>query len=233
MDMWKKIKNQIPNIFTSANLFSGTVGILFAVEDQFIPAFICMLISGVLDFFDGFVARLLGVASPIGKQLDSLADVVTFGVLPGIFMYQFYFYSGGENWSAWPAYTAFLIPVFSAYRLAVFNLDETQSDRFRGLNTPTNALFIASMVCYFVNQQTIPAWMPYVIPPVSVVLSLLLVSRISLIAFKFKGKLQGREWLKIIFVIISLLSVVFLNFAAAGIILPLYFIISFIYYRKA
>jgi len=223
------IKAQIPNLLTASNLFSGVLGITFALDAEPVYAFYCMIISGIFDFFDGFVARLLKVASPIGRELDSLADVVTFGVLPGLLAYKFY--TGLPEYHSLAAYSLFIIPIFSAYRLAIFNLDDKQHDHFKGLNTPTNALFIGAMICWFSTENIQWDLFPIILPAGALILSLLLVSRIPLLAFKFKKGQGKKEWPKIIFLIFSVVSIVFLKFAAAAIVLPLYFIFSILYFK--
>jgi len=162
-----KVKENIPNFITCLNLLCGCIGIVLAFEGNLVWSAYLVGIAAVLDFLDGFTARILKVHSAIGKQLDSLADMVTFGVLPGVVMFnlleQAYFYElFSEYWTPLPndfremwydtrsinfvPYLAFLIPVFSAIRLAKFNLDSRQSDSFIGLPTPANSIFICSLV---------------------------------------------------------------------------------------
>lgn len=228
--MWQKIKEQIPNSLTAGNLFFGVLGITFVFNDAPREAFLCMSVSAVLDFFDGFTARLLKVSSPLGKELDSLADVVTFGVLPGLLLFRYYQIAVGQTGLS--AYLIFLVPVLSAFRLATFNLDETQTDHFRGLATPSNGLFIASLVNFLYSRSMNPDLIRLLIPLAACVLSFLLVAPYKLIALKFKGPFGGRDWLKIIFLFLSLLSVVLFKFAAGLFILPAYFLFSFIYFFK-
>lgn len=225
----KKITAQIPNAFTGANLFFGVVGITLALQNRPEAAFACMVVSAVFDFFDGFMARLLKADSPLGKELDSLADVVTFGVLPGMMIFNLYHHL--VELPVWPAYFAFAVPIFSAFRLAIFNLDETQRDHFKGLATPANALFIGAVTCWVGQERFLFDYYRFVLPVASVLLSLLLVSRIPLLAFKFKNIRQKGEWIKIAFLVVSLVLAVLFKFAAAVIIFPLYFIVSFIYFR--
>jgi CDP-diacylglycerol--serine O-phosphatidyltransferase len=154
------IKRNIPNFITCLNLASGFIGIVFIIQGKPLMAVWFIFFAAVFDFFDGLIARLLKVTSPIGKDLDSLADVVTFGVLPGMMMYQLLiipatpgFISGNgililnraENVGLLP-YIAFIIPVFAAIRLAKFNNDTDQGYYFKGLPSPAAGLFIA---CYF------------------------------------------------------------------------------------
>lgn len=225
----KKITAQIPNAFTGANLFFGVVGITLALQNKPVAAFACMVVSAVFDFLDGFMARLLKADSPLGKELDSLADVVTFGVLPGLMLFNLYHHL--VQAPLWPAYIVFAVPVFSAFRLAIFNLDDTQRDHFKGLPTPANALFIGAMACWVGQERFLFDYYRYVLPTGAVLLSLLLVSRIPLLAFKFKNIKQKGEWIKIAFLLVSLVLAVLFKFAAAAIIFPLYFIVSIIYFR--
>ncbi|RZK73966.1 MAG: CDP-diacylglycerol--serine O-phosphatidyltransferase, partial [Pedobacter sp.] len=135
------MRKHIPNAITCANLFSGCIGIVYAFNGDLKTVAFFVILSGIFDFFDGFVARLLKVKSEIGKELDSLADVISFGFLPGVIVFQLL---NIEN-SGYLPYLAFLIPVFSAYRLAKFNLDTRQTEEFIGLNTPMNTFFIISL----------------------------------------------------------------------------------------
>src|SRR5690554_5347071 len=137
------IRKHIPNAITSLNLFTGCVGLVFALRGQLDLAAYCVVVSGVFDLFDGLAARALGVSSPIGKELDSLADVVSFGVVPGAVFFQLLQVAAPGN--AWLPYAGFVVAVFSALRLAKFNTDTRQSVDFIGLNTPTNAFFVVSL----------------------------------------------------------------------------------------
>src|SRR6476620_6072036 len=132
----------IPNFLTCCNLICGCLGIVFVLEGRLVPAAYFVWAACVFDFFDGFAARMLKVSSPIGKELDSLADVVSFGVLPAMVMYTMI---GNSTTSPALPYLGFMIAVFSALRLAIFNIDETQTDSFKGLNTPANSFFITSL----------------------------------------------------------------------------------------
>ena len=136
------IKKHIPNAITCANLFSGCIGIVYAFNGALETAAYFVLLSGIFDFFDGFAARLLNVKSNIGKDLDSLADMVSFGFLPGVVMYQLL--SQSDYASPYLPYLAFIITVFSALRLAKFNNDTRQTEDFIGLNTPMNTDFFRS-----------------------------------------------------------------------------------------
>lgn len=143
----------IPNFLTCMNLVCGCLGLTFAINENLVYSAFLIGIAAIFDFFDGFAARLLNGGSELGKQLDSLADMVTFGVLPGIILYQFITISFRDYYVPFEkreldhiilSFTAFLVPVFSAIRLGKFNLDERQKEYFLGLPTPANAIFIAS-----------------------------------------------------------------------------------------
>ena len=136
------LKRHIPNFLTCCNLICGCFGIVFCLEGRNVPAAYFVWIAATFDFFDGFAARMLKVSSPIGKELDSLADMVSFGLLPSLVMYKMLM---GVSSSNWIPFIAFLIAVGAALRLAIFNVDETQSDSFKGLNTPSNTLFITAL----------------------------------------------------------------------------------------
>ena len=142
------IKKHIPNTITCCNLFSGCVACVMAFDGKFESAMLFIVLGAVFDFFDGMVARLLGVSSPLGVQMDSLADDITFGLAPATVIFSFM--RGLEYPSSFLAdvlpYLAFLIAVFSACRLAKFNIDTRQTTSFIGLPTPANALFWSSLI---------------------------------------------------------------------------------------
>jgi CDP-diacylglycerol---serine O-phosphatidyltransferase len=152
------IKRNIPNALTCANLVCGVVGIIFLFSSHEYWAAYCIFIAGIFDFLDGFMARLLKVASPIGKDLDSLADGVTFGVLPSLILYKmlqmstFAFFPKDEILTTYLPFAAILIALFSVIRLAKFNNDTRQSDSFIGVPTPSNGFCVAGLLL-LVDQQ--------------------------------------------------------------------------------
>ncbi len=194
------MKKQIPNILTLGNLVCGGIAITLIFEDQMHWAGLLVIAAAVLDFLDGFVARVLKVAGPIGKQLDSLADMVTFGVVPALIAYKLieagvahHHPDGVDGVAAYVKYAAFLIAAMSAYRLAKFNVDESQSDSFSGIPTPANAIFwIGIPLAMHYQTDSIPSqvsnWLanPHIVLVVSIVMSVLLVAPIRMIALKFK-----------------------------------------------
>ncbi len=184
------ITRQIPNSITCCNLICGCMATGAAFHGQYQWAVLMIVLGAVFDFFDGLTARALGVSSPIGKELDSLADVVTFGVAPStILFYLFHevvYPEVLQPFSDYIPYTAFLMAAFSALRLAKFNLDTRQSTQFIGLPTPANALFWSSLVlgehAFLVSQRFNAVFLFLFM----FLFCMLLVAEIPLIALKFK-----------------------------------------------
>ncbi|GAB1445891.1 MAG: CDP-diacylglycerol--serine O-phosphatidyltransferase [Cyclobacteriaceae bacterium] len=212
----------LPNLLTLGNLLCGCIGILLAREFPLItPAYLVWL-ACVFDFFDGFAARALKITSTIGKELDSLADMVSFGVLPSIVMFTWLERSAPESYIP---YIAFLIAMFSALRLAKFNVDENQTDSFIGLPTPANALFITGLVFldtpfYFITSTTTG------LVAVSIIFSLLLVAPIHLFALKFKNFSWTDNKLRFTFIGLSVLLLGWKQAEAVPLIILLYIILS-------
>ena len=219
------IKKHIPNAITCGNLLSGCIGIVYAFNGDLKSVAFFVLISGILDFFDGFAARLLNVKSEIGKELDSLADVISFGFLPAVILFQMLQNLQMGNW----AYLGFSIAIFSALRLAKFNVDTRQTEDFIGLNTPTNTFFIISLPWLIVDFPIINN--VYLIIGVIIVTSFLLVSEIKLFSLKFKGLSWEANKYKFILIIISIVLLSFIKFAAIPIILVLYILFSQLHFK--
>ncbi|MEJ7692515.1 CDP-diacylglycerol--serine O-phosphatidyltransferase [Daejeonella sp.] len=227
------MKKHIPNAVTCLNLFCGCLGIVFAFQGDLEWASYSILIAAVFDFLDGMLARLLKAYSDIGKDLDSLADMVSFGVLPSVIIYQLFLQSSSTN--EWLNFSAFLITIFSALRLAKFNNDSRQSENFIGLPTPANAMLIASLP-FIAEQGNMIS--PYLQNPVflavfSLGMGLLLVSEIHLMSLKFSSIDLRKNSNRYILVFSSLILLVIFKFTAVPLILILYFILSFIQFRKA
>jgi CDP-diacylglycerol--serine O-phosphatidyltransferase len=223
------VKKHIPNAITCANLFSGCIGIVYALNGQLETAAYFVLLSGIFDFFDGFAARLLHVKSAIGKELDSLADMVSFGFLPGIVMFQLLKQS--DYPSEYLPYLGFLITVFSALRLAKFNIDTRQTEDFIGLNTPMNTLFVVSLP--FI-QRDYPALIGSTILLVALIaiLSALLVSEIRIFSMKLGSTSWELNKFRYIFLILSALLIPFLKFAAVPFILMMYIGFSLLHFKR-
>lgn len=227
------MKKHIPNALTCANLFSGCIGVVFAFNNHLETAAYFVLLSGIFDFFDGFAARLLHVKSAIGKELDSLADMVSFGFLPGVVMFQLLKGSDYFNPSfPYLPYLAFVITVFSALRLAKFNIDTRQTEDFIGLNTPMNTLLIISLPFIQRDYPSIINSTLFLIA-LMLLLSWLLVSEIRIFSMKFSSLSWAQNKMKFIFLILSALLILFLQFAAVPFILILYIGLSVLHFRKA
>lgn len=222
------MKKHIPNTLTCLNLFSGCIGILFALRGEFLVTFYCVLASGVFDFFDGMVARALHVKSNIGKELDSLADVVSFGFLPGTVMYMLLKETDvSEYW----AYLGFVVTVFSALRLAKFNVDERQATDFIGLNTPMNTCFIISLP-FIAKDYPQLIINPWGLSAIVLLSSFLLVSEIKLFSMKLSSLGWKENQLKYIFVIISVVLLFVLGFLALPCVLLLYIVLSQVHFAR-
>ena len=252
---------QIPNIFTLLNLFSGCIAIVFALQTQSVIIYVnedfsshfnipesltwsAMFIglAAVVDFLDGFVARLFNSTSAIGKQLDSLADVVSFGVAPGVILYQLLRFSFAREENGLETSIAWLLPAFvlscaAAYRLAKFNLDDSQSYNFKGVPTPAVGLLIASfpLILHFnastfnIGNILINKWFLY---GSVLLLSYLMLSNLPVMGMKFKDYRLKNNLPKVILLIIAVLSAVFLQWIAAPVIFIFYIILSLIYKNK-
>ena len=223
------MKKHIPNALTCANLFSGCIGVVFAFKGDLNIAAYAVLISGICDFFDGFAARLLHVKSPIGKELDSLADMVSFGFLPGVVMFQLL--SQSDFSSPYLPYLGFMMTIFSALRLAKFNIDTRQTEDFIGLNTPMNTLFIVSLP--FIRKDY-PALIgsSVLLIAITVIMSFLLTSEIRIFSLKFSSFKWEPNKIKFIFLILSAILIAFLQFAAVPFVLVLYIALSLLHFRR-
>ena len=180
------ITRHIPNTITSMNLLCGALGVIFTFRGELNMAFYLMVAAAVCDFFDGFAARALKAFSAIGKELDSLADLISFGLLPAMMLHRRMIEGGMTGFSS---YIPLIIVVFSALRLAKFNIDDRQTENFLGLPTPACAMWCASLI--YAGDNGISSGVEllhnhYFIPIAAVILALLLVSEIPMISIKFK-----------------------------------------------
>ena len=230
----------IPNFITSLNLVAGFIAIIFASNGELVTASWLILAAMIFDFFDGFSARLLNAYSEVGKELDSLADVISFGVAPGIIIYQLLneslslfapmiVNSNGLGFSLMLLIPS-LMPVCAALRLAKFNTDTTQATSFRGLPTPANALAVISFVIagHYSDSSVIHEFIgsPVLLIVFTIILSSLMVSRIPLLSLKLSNiKLKGNEGLYILAGLI-LASFAIFGISAATLLIPLYIIAS-------
>ena len=218
------IKHYIPNALTCSNLVCGCLGIIEVLEGNLIWAPYLIWLAAIFDFFDGFAARALKVSSPIGGELDSLADMVTFGVLPSLVLFALL---KQATLPEWVPYLALIVAIFSAIRLAKFNVDTRQTTSFIGVPTPANALLISSFPLIILNH---PDWEfmhhPAFLLAVAFIMSFLLVAELPLFALKFKDYSWSHNRIKYIFLVLSLLLIIFLNFVAIPLIIILYVFLS-------
>ncbi|MBQ2587757.1 MAG: CDP-diacylglycerol--serine O-phosphatidyltransferase [Prevotella sp.] len=223
------IKKHIPNTITCCNLVSGCIATTFAFAGNPKMAMFWIIMGAVFDFFDGMVARLLKVSSPIGKELDSLADDVTFGVAPSAIVFSELFtlqYPVLQGLQTYIPYCAFLIAAFSALRLAKFNLDDRQTTSFIGLPTPANALFWGSFI---IGGHTFIESFRWGVPLILIMICLscyLLVAEFPMFALKFKKwSWKGNE-VKYIFILSCIPMLLFLGYSAFSAIIAWYVILS-------
>jgi CDP-diacylglycerol---serine O-phosphatidyltransferase len=235
------LKKHIPNFITTLNLFSGCVGIIVALQYRIDYAAYFIAIAALFDFLDGMIARILHVKSEIGKELDSLADVVSFGVLPGIIVFQLM--ANSPNTPAAGSVISFfslialIIPILSAVRLAKFNLDTRQTTSFIGLPVPANALFLGSLPLIKMQAgfSDSLSWLTlitdnyYILACMAIGMSLLLVSEIPLISLKFRNLKFEDNKPQFILVFIAAISFILITFTAIPLIILSYILLSLIF----
>lgn len=243
-------KKQIPNIFTLLNLLSGIIAIIFALSDKLVEAAFFVFLGIFFDFFDGFFARKFNVQGELGKQLDSLADMVTSGVVPGIVMFQLllyatkgqYFMQLSSEIGSWQDYSetyfyfipfiGLIIPLASAYRLANFNIDERQTNSFIGLPTPAMAIFVLSLplILFYSDKQFFIDLIhnKYVLITITLLGSYLLNAEIPLFSLKFKNYSFADNKIKYAFILLTILLLIVLKTVAIPLIIALYVLISVI-----
>lgn len=229
------IKKHIPNLITLLNLFSGCIALVFAFNQDFEMAFYFVSLGIFLDFFDGFFARLFHVSSPLGLQLDSLADMVTSGVVPGLVMFQMMISHAStavEGHLQFFPYLGFIITLGSCYRLANFNIDTRQTDSFIGLPTPANALFILSLPLVLQSTNSLfmiellsNQWFLLVITLLS---AYMLNAEIPLFSLKIKKFSLKENALQIVFLASSFLLLVFLQYLGIPLLILLYVLLSIV-----
>jgi CDP-diacylglycerol---serine O-phosphatidyltransferase len=252
---------QIPNFFTLANLIFGCIAIVLALQTQNISIYtgedlsssfaipenlslaaLCLYAAALVDFLDGFVARMCKVSSEMGKQLDSLADVVSFGAAPGVILYQLLRMSFMREENGLDVSIAWLLPAFiltaaAAYRLAKFNLDATQSYGFKGVPTPATGLLVASLplILHYgsglinVSELLVNKWFLY---GLIILLSWLMVSNLPMLAMKFKDFSLKNNMPKVILAAIGIVAIIFFKWLAVPIIFVAYIILSLAFKNK-
>ena len=231
------MKKYIPNLFTFSNLVCGLFAIILIFHDQYLWASLLVFLGIFFDFFDGFFARLFGVNSQVGVELDSLADMITSGVVPGLMMYKllnnhylgFDAFDSGNIKHCLP-FLGFILTLSAAYRLAKFNAETHQHDDFLGLPTPSMAAFVMS-IPLVITYSNMPFLVELFSNPVFylgviVVLSLLMNSKLHLLSLKLKSLKFSDNVMLYLLIIVSIVLLIFLNFTAIPLIILLYVIAS-------
>lgn len=232
------IKNNLANAITLGNLFSGCVGAVHLILGDYQTTAICIILSLVLDFFDGFVARALKANSNLGTQLDSLADMVSFGFIPGLAMFKMLEPFGNELFGLQLSfeikYFGFLITLFSCLRLAIFNLDEEQKYYFKGLNTPSNTILIFGLFYAFKETQKFSFLLENALFLLifTVISSWILISPIKMIAMKFKSMKLQDNYPKLALLIGSILILAIFKIVGIPMVILYYIFISIIFQKQ-
>lgn len=219
------MKKQIPNLITLLNLLSGCIALVFVSQDNYWFAFYFVCLGIFFDFFDGFFARIFKVQSPLGVQLDSLADMVTSGVVPGFVMFKM-LSELSEN--EFLPYFGFIITLGSCYRLAKFNIDTRQTDSFIGLPTPANALFILSLP--LIAQPLVAEFLSniWVLIGISVLSAFILNAELPLFSLKIKNFSFAKYKLQIVFLIFTLILLISFQILGLPLVILLYILLSVI-----
>lgn len=224
------IRNNIPNAITSLNLLFGSIACIMALTPSctvttYRMAFLFIALSAVADFFDGLVARLLHAVSAIGKELDSLADLVSFGLAPALIVYGMMTGFGAGHWALF----ALMLPVFGALRLARFNIDINQATTFTGLPIPANAIFWIGFTDWYA-QHTCPTW---VVILLIVLLSLLMVSPLRMFSLKMHNLSSIKQnWAQYLQIVVTVVAVIALGLPGLAVAIALYVLLSIIKREK-
>lgn len=232
------IKNNLANVITLGNLFSGCVGAIHLILGDYQTTAICLIISLVLDFFDGFVARALKANSNLGVQLDSLADMVSFGLVPGLTMFKILEPFGndllGFTLPFEIKYFGLLITLFSCLRLAIFNLDEDQKYYFKGLNTPSNTILIFGLYYAFRQEEIFGHLLnnSLLMIILTILSSWLLISPIKMIAMKFKSMKLQDNYPKIALLLGAIIILVIFKTVGIPLVIIYYILLSLIFQKQ-
>ncbi|MFA5217347.1 MAG: CDP-diacylglycerol--serine O-phosphatidyltransferase [Bacteroidales bacterium] len=230
----------LPNTLTALNLFSGALATVFALQGALVPAALLILAGFFFDLTDGLTARLLKVQSAIGKELDSLADLISFGMAPAAILFTISLRQSGElpldfsqplsTW--WVFLIPFILPVFAGLRLAKFNVDENQTDHFSGLPTPANGLMVLvlPLVLRYQPDSFLISWLEsaWFIPCYSLIISLLMVSRIRLHSLKMKGFSWRQSRFTYLLILLCLPLIVGLGLTGIFFIIPVYVVYTMV-----
>lgn len=230
------IKKHIPNFITSLGLSSGLVAIYFVMTNDMRAALMMLLLASLFDFLDGAFARLLNVMSPMGKELDSMSDMVVFGLVPGLALHTFavselglsypLHFTGLSVIEAVALFAPALIVIFSALRLAKFNIDDSQTYYFKGLATPGNALMILSLIHAHTLMGISDHQIPLIVILLSVISAALLVGPLKLFSLKFKDLSFTGNWFRYLFLVGSLILLIVLGLFSISLIIIFYLMLS-------
>ena len=232
------IKNNLANAFTLGNLFSGSIGVIHLINGDYQTTAICIIISLILDFFDGFIARAMKSNSELGVQLDSLADMVSFGLLPGIVMYKALEPFGnqflGLQLPFEIKYLGLFVTLFSCLRLAIFNLDDEQTYYFKGLNTPSNTILLFGLYYAFLETESFIILFenPLILLLITLVSSWLLVSPIKMISLKFKSMKLEDNYPKVALLIGVILLLIIFKTVGIPLAMLYYMLVSMVFQKQ-
>ena len=222
------MSKHIPNLLTISNLICGCIALYFTFQGELVFTAYLIGLAAIFDFMDGAAARLLNISNPLGKELDSMADMVSFGLVPGSIVFHLLEESTLSQYS----FMALVIPIFSAYRLAKFNIDENQNEKFIGLPTPANCLVFVSipLITTFNSESTIAYLfeIPEILLIITILMSLALVSRINMFSLKFKNLKFHDNKFRFFLITMSIFLFSWLEFSAIPIIILLYIMISIV-----
>lgn len=231
------MRRHIPNTITCCNLLSGCIAVTYAFQEAYLIAFLFVIAGAVFDFFDGLSARALKVSSPIGKELDSLADVITFGFAPASMVFGWLRECADAHldmaFALMMPFVAFLLVVFSALRLAKFNVDERQTSSFIGLPTPANALYWGALVVGSHDKVIAAPYGWIVIIGMVLLFSWLLVAEIPMFSLKFKNLSWKSNRTAYIFLLVSLLLLVLLGLNGLSAVIGWYIVLSILTQKRA
>ena len=235
MKLFESIKNNIPNAVTCLNLLCGSLAVIVAFSpfDTMIWnlqgyqwAFVLIALAAVADFCDGLVARLLHAVSPLGAELDSLSDCVSFGLAPALILYNVMTAAGCDTWVC---YMTLMIPIFGALRLARFNVDTNQTTTFTGLPIPANAIFWIGFIHFYVSHHSTSQW---IVLALIVLLSLLMVCNLRMFSLKIHGFGIKESYRQYILLFVSILFIVLTGVTGLACIIIFYVLMSIIFKEK-
>ena len=230
------IIRNIPNTITCCNLFSGCVASVMAFSHRYEAAIAFILLGAFFDFFDGMIARLLHVSGPLGKELDSLADDITFGFAPSAIVFslfqEVYYPTFMLGWEKYMPYTAFLIAAFSALRLAKFNIDTRQSSSFIGLPTPANAIFWGSLVVGAYSFLVSESFNAFYLFLLVLLMSIMLVAEIPMFSLKFHDLTWKSNKIRFLFLLVCIPLLIVFRVSGFAAIILWYIILSLVTMKR-